>query len=169
MAGDELLRQLTAVLQGKLRQNDVLSRLGGDEFGVLLECCPTDAARRIAESLRQTVSDFQFTWHDKSFSIGVSIGLVTYCNSGVTLADILRMADAACYVAKDKGRNRIHIYTSEDKELAHRQGEMAWVARIQKALDEDRFVLYSQTILPLPAFVNLPVASPQAACFNSSV
>ena len=149
MAGDELLRQLTAVLQHKLRQNDILARLGGDEFGVLLESCPTERALPIAELLRKTVSDFHFDWLGRSFPIGVSIGLITYCNNGATLSDILRTADAACYVAKDKGRNRIHLYTPGDKELAQRHGEMGWIARLQKALEEDRFVLYSQKILAL--------------------
>lgn len=149
MAGDELLRQLTSMLQKKLRQSDILARLGGDEFGVLLETCSTETALAIAEVLRQTVSEFHFVWVDRAFHCGVSIGLVTFSNGGVTLSDILRMADAACYVAKDKGRNRIHIYTGEDKELAHRHGEMGWIARIQNALDEQRFMLYSQKILAL--------------------
>ena len=149
VAGDELLRQLTTVMQDKLRKGDTLARLGGDEFGVLLENCATEPANRIADLLRRTVSDFHFTWLDKTFPIGVSIGLVTFSNGGVALADILRMADAACYVAKDTGRNRIHVYTPGDKEVAQRSGEMGWISRIQKALDEQRFVLYSQKILAL--------------------
>lgn len=148
-AGDELLKQLTGMLQNKLRQSDTLARLGGDEFGVLLESCPTEPALRIAELLRQTVSDFHFSWQDKVFPIGVSIGLVTFSNGGAALEDVLRMADTACYVAKDKGRNRVHIYAQGDSDLVQRQGEMGWVGRIQKALDEDRFVLFVQKILPL--------------------
>lgn len=146
VAGDELLRQLTALLQAALRKSDTLARLGGDEFGVLLESCGTEPALRIAEILRRTVSDFHFIWLDKVFPIGVSIGLVTFANDGITLADILRMADAACYVSKDRGRNRIHVYSEEDQQLIQRKGEMGWVGRIQKALDEDRFILYSQKI-----------------------
>ena len=149
IAGDELLRQLTTVMQEKLRKGDTLARLGGDEFGVLLENCPTEPANRIADQLRRTVGDFHFTWLDKTFPIGVSIGLVTFSNGGVALADILRMADAACYVAKDTGRNRIHVYTPGDKEVAQRSGEMSWISRIQKALDEQRFILYSQKILAI--------------------
>jgi len=148
-AGDELLRRLTGIMQDKLRQSDTLARLGGDEFGVLLESCPIEPALRIAELLRQSVCDFHFSWQDKVFPVGVSIGVVTFSNGGVVLADVLRMADAACYVAKDKGRNRVHVYTYEDNDLVQRQGEMGWVGRIQKALDEDRFVLYVQKILPL--------------------
>ena len=148
VAGDELLRQLTTLLQGALRLSDTLARLGGDEFGVLLENCITTQALRVAEQLRQTVSDFHFVWLDKSFPIGVSIGLVTF-GAGVTTPDILRMADSACYVAKDKGRNRVHVYTEENAELAHRKGQMSWVARLQQALEEDRFVLYRQPIMAL--------------------
>lgn len=150
-AGDDLLRQLTVLMQDKLRQNDALARLGGDEFGVLLENCAPEPALHIAESLRQTVCDFHFVWQDKVFPVGVSIGVVTFRNGGILLADVLRMADAACYVAKDKGRNRVHVYTQEDSDLAQHQGEMGWVGRIQKALDEEQFVLYMQKILPLHA------------------
>ena len=149
VAGDELLRQLTALLQEKLRKSDTLARLGGDEFGVLLESCATEPAKTVAEQLRQTVADFHFVWLDKTFPVGVSIGLVTFSNGGVLLSDVLRMADAACYAAKEKGRNRIQVYMPEDEELTRRSGEMGWISRIQKALDEDRFVLYSQRILAL--------------------
>ncbi|MEB0134504.1 EAL domain-containing protein [Actimicrobium sp. CCC2.4] len=148
VAGDELLRQLTTLLHAKLRQSDTLARLGGDEFGVLLEHCGTVPALRVAEQLRQTVSDFHFVWLDKSFPIGVSIGLVTF-GAGITTPDILRMADSACYVAKDKGRNRVHVYSEENAELVHRQGQMSWVTRLRQALDEDRFVLFCQPIMAL--------------------
>ena len=151
VAGDELLRQLTSLLHRQLRQSDTLARLGGDEFGVLLESCPPEPALRIAEALRQTVSDFRFVWLDQAFPIGVSIGLVTFSDGTATLADVLRTADSACYMAKEKGRNRVHVYTPHDKELMQRHGEMRWVSLIHKALEEDRFVLYSQKILALPA------------------
>ena len=99
MAGDELLKQLTSILQAKLRKNDTLARLGGDEFGVLLESCPTGPSLRVADLLRETVHEFHFVWKDRIFQIGLSIGLVTFSDGGETLADILRMADAACYRA----------------------------------------------------------------------
>jgi diguanylate cyclase (GGDEF)-like protein/PAS domain S-box-containing protein len=149
LVGDELLRQLTNLLQTKLRKNDALARLGGDEFGVLLENCPTGPALDVADQLRQAAYEFHFVWKDRVFQLGLSIGLVTFSDGKETLADILRMTDAACYLAKDKGRNRIQIYTPGDTGLAKRRGEMGWVGRIQKALDEQRFVLYSQKILPL--------------------
>jgi diguanylate cyclase (GGDEF)-like protein len=150
-AGDELLRQLTAVLLGRLRKNDTLARLGGDEFGVLLNECPSESAVLVAESLRQLVCDFRFSWLDRTFPIGASIGLVSFGDEGLTLAEVLRLADAACYVAKDSGRNRVHVYHAGDKELALRDGEMDWIGRIHKALDDDRFVLYMQRIVALQA------------------
>jgi diguanylate cyclase (GGDEF)-like protein/PAS domain S-box-containing protein len=149
LAGDELLKQLGERLKSKLRQNDALARLGGDEFGVLLEACPIGPALKIAELLRQAVADFHFTWSERSFPSSASIGLVTFGEQPATLADVLRMADAACYLAKDHGRNRVHVFSQEDQELAQRQGEMGWIGRIRQALEEDRFVLFSQPILPL--------------------
>ncbi len=147
MAGDELLRQLTAILEGRMRSNDTLARLGGDEFGVLLENCGNESAMSVAELLRQTANDFHFVWQDKAFPVSISIGSVTFSNTGATLVDILRLADAACYVAKDKGRNRIHACTPKDEALAKRDGDMGWIGQIQKALDDGRFVLFSQKIL----------------------
>ena len=146
-AGDELMRQISMLLQEHLREGDTLARLGGDEFGVLLENCHLEHAVRIADVLRQTVTDFHFVWHTRSFSIGVSIGLVTIPDGAMTLAEVLSAGDAACYVAKEKGRNRVQVYHPKDSELAVRHGEMEWVARIHGALDEDRFCLYSQEIV----------------------
>src|SRR5690606_21478526 len=148
-AGDALLQQLAATLQANLRQNDVLARLGGDEFGVLLEHCPGEPALRIAESLRQAVSSFRFLWMDKTFSVGVSIGLATFGGEGMTVGDVFSIVDGACYVAKDLGRNRIHVYSPDDTELAERTGQMNWVGRITRALEENRLRLYRQLITPL--------------------
>ncbi|MBI1394903.1 MAG: EAL domain-containing protein [Betaproteobacteria bacterium] len=145
-AGDQLMRQVATLLQQCLREGDTLARLGGDEFGVLLENCPPDAADRIAEKLQQTVTDFHFAWGHLSFNIGVSIGLVNVEDGLFTLAEVLRAADTACYMAKEKGRNRVQVYRAEDSELTMRQGEMEWIGRLQKALDENRFVLYAQDI-----------------------
>ena len=148
-AGDQLMRQVTAVLQRRLREGDTLARLGGDEFGVLLEYCAPDNALRIADGLRQTVMDCHFAWEARSFNIGVSIGLVNVADGMFTLTDVLSAADSACYMAKEKGRNRVQVYHAGDTELSMRQGEMEWIGRLQKALEEDRFVLYSQDIAVL--------------------
>jgi diguanylate cyclase (GGDEF)-like protein/PAS domain S-box-containing protein len=146
-AGDELMRQISMLLQERLREGDTLARLGGDEFGVLLENCPAEPAIRIADQLRQTVTDFHFVWHARSFAIGVSIGLVNIADGAMTLADVLSAGDAACYMAKEKGRNRVQVYHPKDSELVVRHGEMEWVARIHGALDTNRFCLYAQEIV----------------------
>jgi diguanylate cyclase (GGDEF)-like protein/PAS domain S-box-containing protein len=149
VAGDELLRRLGRVLAQQVRSQDTLARLGGDEFGVLLENCSVHVAERVANALRRTIEDFRFAWQKQIFGIGVSIGVVPIQGVGQTVSSILSAADAACYAAKDRGRNRIHIYHEGDVELARRHGEMRWVTRIQTALEENRFELARQPIVPL--------------------
>ena len=149
VAGDELLRQLGGLLQQKVRRRDTLARLGGDEFGVLMEHCSLKHALRLATTLREAVEKFRFAWEDKHFTIGVSIGLVPITESSESIASVLRAADIACYSSKDRGRNRIHVYREDDADLAKRHGEMQWVARIQRALEEERFHLYFQPISPV--------------------
>lgn len=148
MAGDAMLRQLTALLGEHVRENDTLARLGGDEFGVLLEGCPIDQGMRIAEAIRKTIASFRFAWEDKLFEAGVSIGLVSINNPGQSVAAMLSAADAACYAAKDDGRNRVRV-SNGDEEGIKRYTEMQWVSRISKALEENRFVLYAQEIRPV--------------------
>jgi diguanylate cyclase (GGDEF)-like protein/PAS domain S-box-containing protein len=150
-AGDELLRQLSHALAGRIRQTDTLARLGGDEFGVLLANCPIEQAHRVAEALRLAIEDFHFTWQDKIFKVGVSIGGVPISDPSKTLASLMSAADSACYFAKDTGRNRVHLVTGEDGELAERHGQMEWVSRIHRALEEDRFRLWFQEIRPTGA------------------
>jgi len=147
-AGDDLLRQISAILRTKLRTRDTLARLGGDEFGVLLEHCSIVEAKRIANSLRELLQGFRFGWQDKSFTIGASIGLVPLMQPGETLTSVFSAADSACYAAKDKGRNRVHLYQPDDSMLAQRDGEMRWMPRIQQALADGRFRLYYQPIVP---------------------
>lgn len=149
IAGDEMLRQLSAVLQETVRDRDTLARLGGDEFGVLMEHCSLDDAYRVATTLQKTIQNYQFAWEGRSFKVGVSMGLVAITKMTTNLSELLRVADAACYVAKDKGRNRIHVSHAEDSEIAQRHGEMQWVTRIQHALDEDKLCLYAQSIVSL--------------------
>ncbi|MBT2294314.1 EAL domain-containing protein [Pseudomonas fluorescens] len=148
-AGDELLRHICALLQSGLRENDTLARLGGDEFGILLENCSPEAAEKIADGLRQTVQNLHFVWKGRPFVTTVSIGLVHIAQSPMTLEASLRAADMACYMAKEKGRNRVQVYHADDSELSLRFGEMAWVQRLHMALEENRFCLYAQEIAAL--------------------
>jgi diguanylate cyclase (GGDEF)-like protein/PAS domain S-box-containing protein len=149
LAGDEMLKQVTALLKARLRKTDTLARLGGDEFGVLLEDSELEDARRVGEALRAEVRSFRFAWQERIFEIGVSIGLVPITGESLDMAQVLSAADAACYVAKESGRNRMHEYQPDDSALAERYGEMQWIHRIHKAFAEHRFFLYQQTILPL--------------------
>ena len=148
-AGDQLLRQLAAALQKEVRQKDVLARLGGDELGILLTDCPETAGETVADKILRAVSDFRFIWKERIFTISASIGLVPFGSESENAASILSAADAACYTAKDKGRNRVLVYQIDDIELNQRRSQMLWVTRLKHALDEDRFVLYSQPIVAI--------------------
>ena len=148
-AGDEMLRQLCTILKETIRKRDTLARLGGDEFGVLMEHCSLDDAHRVVSSIQKEVQDFQFTWGKNKFKAGVSIGLVAVNQNTLNLSELMKQADAACYMAKEKGRNRIHVYQFEDEEILKRQGEMQWVSRLYQALEKDRFCLYAQSIVPI--------------------
>ena len=149
IAGDELLRQLSVLLQDAVRKNDTLARLGGDEFGILMENCSMKHARRTATLVQRNIQEFQFFWEGEKFQIGVSIGLVAIDETTASVTDLLKQADAACYVAKDMGRNQIQVYNPDDTILARRHGEMQWVARINQALEKKHFTLYAQAIEPL--------------------
>jgi diguanylate cyclase (GGDEF)-like protein/PAS domain S-box-containing protein len=149
LVGDEMLKQITALLRSRVRRSDVLARLGGDEFGVLLEDCPLDQARQIAEEMRRTVKEFRFCWREQIFEVGVSIGLVPIDADSGDLAHVMSAADAACYVAKDSGRNRVHEYELDDTLVAQRYGEMQWIHRIHRSFEDKRFRLFYQLIQPL--------------------
>jgi len=151
VAGDELLRQLSALLQLKMRASDTLARLGGDEFGVLLAHCPLDQAKRIAEVLRVATRDFRFIWEQKTFEISASMGVVLIDRTSGTLPQVLSAADIACYMSKERGRNRIHVYQESDADFARRHGEMLWVTRLNQALRDHHFVLYRQEIRAISA------------------
>lgn len=148
-AGDELLRQLSHRLNTKTRSRDTFARLGGDEFGLLMERCTLEQARRTTEKLLESVRAFRFVWEGQPFRIGASMGLVAVDGSSRTIAELLRRADAACYGAKERGRDQIHLFTTNDSHITERQGEMHWVSRIQKALEDGQFRLYYQPIVAL--------------------
>ncbi|GAA2883515.1 EAL domain-containing protein [Aminobacter niigataensis] len=150
-AGDELLRKVSTALRQNLRSGDLLARLGGDEFGVLMENCPAELAAGTGERLRKAVEELHFVWAGRAFSTSVSIGVVGLSDASMTLEETLRSVDIACYMAKDKGRNRIQLQQIGDLELEHRLGEMAWVQRLREALEQNRFRIYAQEIVPLQA------------------
>ena len=149
VAGDELLKQLGARFRAILREEDSVARLGGDEFGLLLEYCSLAQAKEIAGKILKMVENFRFTWQEKSFTVGVSLGLVSINAQSGSLTDVLSAADSACYVAKDQGHNHLHVFVQDDLELTRHKGEMQWLQHIREALDNDYFQLYHQRILPL--------------------
>jgi diguanylate cyclase (GGDEF)-like protein/PAS domain S-box-containing protein len=148
-AGDALLGQVGALLKSKVRWRDTLARLGGDEFAILLESCSLDEAMRTAEALREAVRNFKFTWEERTFRLGASIGVVPISADNADVAAVLSAADSACQAAKEAGRNRVHSFEENDIDLMRRRREMQWAARINNALEEGRFELFRQTIMPL--------------------
>ncbi|GEM_PF-728732 len=148
-AGDELLRQIAGLMQSQIRAADVLARLGGDEFGMLLEDCPREKAVEIAEKLRRAVRDFRFAWKERVFEVGVSIGVVELDLASGSLSDVMADADLACYAAKDKGRNRVHVHSASDSEALARRHELEVASGVRAALQEGRIALYAQEIRPL--------------------
>ncbi|MHB8723317.1 MAG: PAS domain S-box protein, partial [Steroidobacteraceae bacterium] len=146
-AGDQLLKQITGVLQSRVRSRDTLARLGGDEFGILLQNCSLEQALRIADTLRQAIRDFRFIWQDGALELGVSIGIVEITSDTPTVASVMSAADVACYSAKDLGRNRVQLYKPDHVPERHR--EMHWVSKLARACDESRFELYYQPIVPI--------------------
>lgn len=149
VAGDELLRQVTQLVRDLMRAGDTLARLGGDEFGLILQACPLENAVQIAERIREAIADFRFAWAGRSFAIGVSIGIVPSGYAGHELSALLAAADAACYAAKEGGRNRVHVFQPNDSQVLEQRGQRQWVARLQAALDADRLRLYVQPVVPL--------------------
>jgi len=148
-AGDALLGQVGALLKSKVRWRDTLARLGGDEFGVLLESCSLEEALRTAETLRDAIRNFRYTWEDRTFRLGASIGVVPITAENEDVASVLSAADSACGAAKESGRNRVHCFEENDIDLMRRRREMQWAARINNALEESRFELFRMTIQPL--------------------
>ena len=148
-AGDELLKELAALLLRTLHEDAVLARLGGDEFAVLMEYTTLNDAYDVACRLLDVIQKFRFTWEGSRFTIGASIGMVMIGGLYKSMSELLSAADMACYAAKESGRNRINVYREDDADLVQRHGEMQWVSRLTEALEENRFVLYQQAIVPL--------------------
>jgi len=147
LAGDNMLREMASILKDQVRDSDAVARIGGDEFGMLLMGCPLDKSRQIADDICTAIRDYRFVWRDRIFSVGVSIGLVEIGRESGTVEDALGAADSACYVAKQQGRGRVHVYSARDEAVARQRGEIVWLQRLQTALKEDRFELYVQPIV----------------------
>ncbi|MDT8424940.1 MAG: EAL domain-containing protein [Methyloprofundus sp.] len=149
VAGDELLRQVGSLMQDNIRSRDTLARLGGDEFAILMEHCGIVQANQAAEHVIRAMENFRFHWEEHTFAIGVSIGLAIIDQHTKDSQEILSQVDSACYAAKDAGRNRVEVHTENSERLRQRKGEIKWSSEISDALDNDRFLLYVQPIVPV--------------------
>ncbi len=147
LAGDNMLREVAGLIKEQVRDSDFVGRLGGDEFGTLLVGCPIDKARQIASDICNAVADYRFVWKDKIFNIGISIGVVEIGHAAGSLADLMSAADSACYVAKQRGRGQVHVYSARDEAIARERGDVKWLRQIQAALHENRFELAVQPII----------------------
>jgi diguanylate cyclase (GGDEF)-like protein/PAS domain S-box-containing protein len=151
MAGDNMLREVAALVKDAVRDSDTVARIGGDEFAMLLVGCPLEKAIQIADDVSSAIRDYRFVWKDKIFTIGVSIGLVEIGRESGSMEDVMSAADSACYVAKSRGQGQVHVYSSRDEAVARQRGEIHWLQRLQHALRDNRFVLYTQPIVASPA------------------
>lgn len=146
LAGDELLRQISVLMQRYVTATDILARLGSDEFVIIYEDCTLHSAIEEAKELQDAIRNFVFRWQGKSYYIGASMGIVRLGKDIGTLRDVMTAADAACYAAKGSGRDRIHVFTRNDIESSQRQDEVKWLEHIRDSITQQHFVLYYQTI-----------------------
>jgi diguanylate cyclase (GGDEF)-like protein/PAS domain S-box-containing protein len=149
LAGDDLLREVAGLIKSKVRDSDVVGRIGGDEFGALLIGCPIEKGRQIAEDICNAIAEYRFVHQDKIFNIGISVGLVEVSHTSGALQDVISAADSACYVAKQQGRGRVHVYSARDEAVARERGDIHWLRELQTALHEDTFELVVQPILSM--------------------
>ncbi|WP_148862144.1 EAL domain-containing protein [Marinobacter fonticola] len=149
LAGDELLRQITGEMQLHVRQRDTLARMGGDEFALILENCNSEQAFRIADDMLAFMRNFRFTWEDKTFQVGMSIGIALIDEHAASVRQVVHNADSACYVAKDTGRDRIYVYNQDNEDDLHHRTYMYWVTRVSQALEDDKIELVAQPIVAM--------------------
>jgi diguanylate cyclase (GGDEF)-like protein/PAS domain S-box-containing protein len=147
--GDALLKQIVSIIRGCLSTDALLTRLGGDEFAILLSCCDSDSASKIADDICSRIEAFRFAHEQKRFHVSASIGLVKIDQQWQDISSLLQIANTACYTAKQEGRNRTHLYRDTDFAIKKHHEEIQWVNRLELALEENRFSLYCQRILPL--------------------
>ncbi len=144
--GDQLLKQITALILKNMKKSDTLSRLGSDEFAIVLKNCSLEQATEMAERIRLVIKKFRFLYQEKMFDLSACLGVVELTEDIKDFSQALGAADLACSVAKEQGKNRVHIYKSTDETLLKHENQMLWVSRINLALEEDLFQIYRQKI-----------------------
>jgi diguanylate cyclase (GGDEF)-like protein/PAS domain S-box-containing protein len=149
IAGDEVLKQISGLMQHQVRESDMLARLGGDEFGVILTHCDIAHAQRVADGIHRALDDFKFPWDERQFRVGASIGALEFEPGEASLTELLRAADLACYAAKNAGRRRTHVYHIDDVHTQRHRSEMDWATRLSDAVENDQLVLFGQVLRPI--------------------
>ncbi|PHS72665.1 MAG: hypothetical protein COB22_04785 [Cycloclasticus sp.] len=160
-AGDFALIEISQLLSQTLRSADTFARVGGDEFCILLNDCLPAGAQIVAEQVLQVISKYVFAWEDKEYNVGVSIGIVSIDSTITSFEDALKLADTSCYIAKEEGRNRIHVHTSADQAVLLRLKENSVINQIQNALKTDKLLCYAQKIGSLE-----DITSEQLPCYE---
>lgn len=153
IAGDELLKVVANVIKEGVRGSDFVARVGGDEFCILLYKCDRETALMVCNKIRDDIENIRYAWDKRVFRISASIG-ITEIDQEHTAQEILNIADTACSVAKDLGRNRVHTFNASDTQLAKKRSEMSCINQIHMAIEEDRFILYRQDIVSLKPEAN---------------
>jgi diguanylate cyclase (GGDEF)-like protein len=164
LAGDKFLQDISSILKKRIRKTDIIARLGGDEFGIILQNCSLDESHCIIEALLEEINKSRFSWGENSFSMTVSTGLAVICGTTENHTKLISVAKSACDTAKQKGRNRYHIYQENDTDLVAQRGEIQWIPRINKALEENKFVLYKQPIVSLKNPLNYASSEAVRTC-----
>ena len=146
LAGDQLLIAISKRIATTLREGDILARIGGDEFAMIIQAPSIESSLAIAERIKHSISSYRFNWDDNTFTVSSSIGILHLSTLEGDKEKILSCVDSACYAAKEAGRNRNHLYLPEDSGLSERFGEMESLVTLRKALDEKRLFLEYQLI-----------------------
>jgi len=155
MAGDELLRQIASHVQANISRKDISARIGGDEFAIILRDCEPEDSINVAKRLKAAVEARKFAWQASVFPVTLSIGVVSLSQESEDTHTVLAAADDACHLSKEEGGNRVNVFHAKDTKYQKRRGDMEWIAKINKAAEESRFVLYQQAIVPLSDSIDL--------------
>jgi diguanylate cyclase (GGDEF)-like protein len=143
--GDQVLREVAAILQSRVRRTDIVGRLGGDEFAVLLPEASAGEARGVADELRDALRAHRFAFDGPAVRMTTSIGVVSIDGSE-SEGELLLSADMAMYAAKEAGRDRVQVHAPGDEGQAEAKARRGWAQRIRGALDDGAFVFWAQPI-----------------------
>jgi len=149
IAGDELLRQIASHIQTNIQRNDLSARIGADEFAIILMNCQSEDTINVGNRLQNAVQHQRFQWQSTAFPVTLSIGIVPIDRDAGDIHAVLAAADDSCHISKEEGGNKITVFQAQDSKFRRRRGDMEWIGKINRAVEENRFILYYQPIEPL--------------------